>query len=446
METGNQPLEAWKQLVQGWNQLGSSLVGLGVTAIIGVWWARITPAQSNTTLILSVLGVGAGVAILTRELPLLLRVLWAGASVCGLGLIVNYVLWIPRAETLDTKKTVLAAVEDVQYRNLVAEIIHAFEPSAYISVGGVLLGPDGERTVDIQVWPVRSDIPGPIIIDVIDRNDGKPVGIEAVDAADSMRRDVRAKVLLLCSNTGFDDSAIKKAKRANIGLISALKQGDKRIRAKIEEELYLRKVDVAQVTSIYDGETPKDIEVIKQYMTRTHDITYEGGSVDGWLQERIMMVVFQNPKVEGALIARYEFKRPTQFLLKGHKLTLRAISIRFHPRVQWLSQIVTLDAKAGIYDYVRGHVRFSDGPNSYVISGVNFDTATPINSPPDISNPGVGLLPGEVDIQLMMMQGLDRPQGTEAAKLTDLIRPEDLSLNVTGAPPKQEGYQAGSTK
>ncbi|MFZ1841730.1 MAG: hypothetical protein WAU40_01080, partial [Nitrospira sp.] len=345
----------------------------------------------------------------------------------------NYQLWTPRAETLDAKRVVLAQVENAEYRELVVQVIHAFEPHAYISVAGAVLGPDGARTVDIQVWPVSGGVRGPTVIDVIDRPDAKPVGIDAIDIADSKRRDVRAKAMLLCSNTGFDALAIQKAKRANIGLISVLKHGDKRIRGRIVEEIYLRRVNVSPFTVDYEGASTDDLETLRQYMTATHNVTYMGGSVASWLQQRALMIISNNPEVEQPLIARFDLKKPTEFLVQGHQVNLRALSIRFHPRVQWLSQIVTLDAKNGIYDYVRGRVRLAAGSNSYVIEGVNFDTAKPMASPPPVSGIGVGLHPGEVDITLLMIEGLDLPQGTQIPKLEELVKPDDLSMTITGS-------------
>ncbi len=248
----------------------------------------------------------------------------------------------PRAETLEAKKTMLTEVENTEYREIVAEVIHTLEPHAYISIAGSVLGLDGARTVDILVWPVSGSVSGPIVIDVIDRPDGQSVGIDAIDAADSKRRDIRAKAMLLCSNTGFDVLAVQKAKRANIGLISVLKQGDQRIKGKIEEEIYLRKVNMSPVTLDYEGATTGDYETLRQYMTATHNVTYEGKSVANWLQQRAVMIIVANPKVEQLLIARFELKRPTEFLVQGNLVTLRALSIRFQPRVQWLSQIVVL--------------------------------------------------------------------------------------------------------
>lgn len=432
--SGEGPLgmEAWNQLLK---DPANYFLSFGVAAILGVWWARMTPAQSNLTLVLGVLAIGVAVFIKTGGLPFLVRGLWVGAALCLGGLFVNYQLWTYRAETIDAKRVILASVENADYRELVVQVIHAFQPHAYISVAGAVLGPDGARTVDIQVWPTSGGVPGPTVIDVIDRPDGQPVGIDAIDSADSKRRDVRAQAMLLCSNTGFDALAIQKAKRSNIGLIAVLKHGDKRIRGRILEEIYLRRVNAAPVTMEYEGAGPGDLETLRKYMTTTHNVTYKGGSVDGWLQQRALMIISSNPGEEQPLIARFELKKPTEFLVQGHQVTLQSLSVRFHPRVKCLSQIVTLDAKNGIYDYVRGRVRLAGGSNSYVLEGVNFDTAKPMDSPPPISGTGVGLHPGEVDITLLMIDGVDLSPGTQIPKLEELVKPEDLSLAIPGSQP-----------
>ena len=111
-----------------------------------------------------------------------------------------------------------------------------------------------------------------------------------------------------------------------------------------------------------------------------------------------------------------------------------------------VTQIVTLDAKNGIYDYVRGRVRLTDGPNSYVIAGVNFDTAKPMASAPEVSGIGVGLHPGEVSVMLMMLEPFDIPKETQVPKLEELVRPEDLSLTITGTQSALAGGQVGGSK
>ncbi len=58
-------------------------------------------------------------------------------------------------------------------------------------------------------------------------------------------------------------------------------------------------------------------------------------------------------------------------------------------------------------------------------------------SAPAVRDIGVGLRPGEVDVSLMKIEGLDIPKGTQVPKLEELMRPEDLSLMITGSQPGQ---------
>jgi hypothetical protein len=228
---------------------------------------------------------------------------------------------------------------------------------------------------------------------------------------------IRASAILLFSNTGFDADAIRRAKQVKVGLISALKQGDQRIKGQIEEEIYLRTVNISPFTIDYEGATKKDFKVLRQYLKVTHDVTYAGGSVAAWLQQRAAVITAGNPMVDKPLVARFDFKVATKFLVQRQEVTLRSISIHFRPQVRWSSQTVALDAKTGIYDYVRGRVRLAGGPNTYVINGVNFDTAVPM-------------------IRIVMIEGLDLPPGLQVANLDDLVKPEDLSLAITaGTPP-----------
>jgi hypothetical protein len=410
-------------------------LGIGVSTLVGVWWARMTPAQGNACLVLGVAALAVAVAIKTGGLSLVVRALWVFAVAGVVGLFVNYQMWTHRAETLDAKKAILATVADTEYRDVVAEVIHAFEPKSYISVAGAIVGPDGARSVDISVWPITGGVAGPTVVDVIDRSDGNPVGVDAVDVADSKRRDVKANAILLCSSTGFDATALRKAKRLHIGLISVLKRGDQRVRGRIEEEIYLRHVNVSPFTVDYEGATPADYATLRANMKATHDVTYRGGSVAALMQWRATQTVLLNPGVnDQPLVDRIRLIKPTTFDVRGHEVTLLSVSAHYRPKVQWLSQAVRLDAAAGIYDYVRGRVRLAGGQNQYVIEGINFDTATPIADAPMGAVLGVGLRPGELDVNLVMFTGLDLSQ-SQPADFSDLVTPEALSMKIANVPP-----------
>jgi hypothetical protein len=333
----------------------------------------------------------------------------------------------PKVDEVGRIEKLLADVADPAYRQLVAAVIHAFEPNANIAVGSLVSTPDGTRTIDVEV---RSpDNLRLTAIDIVDAPFGRKAGIEFVDAEDSKRFDIKADAMLLCSNTGFDAIAIRKAKRKKIGLISILRQGDKRVKAVIEEEIYLRKVRLDPMTISYTG-----VEPLQGTPPKTHELTYHGGSVDLWLEQRAMAITSANSGLQdGALTATFNLKAPTTFGFSSNlsrTVELKALQIKFSPHVQWLSQTVQIDAATGIYDYIRGRVRLAGGDNSYIMHGVDFDHAVPLPSPPAMTDLGFGLLPGEIDVALVLITGLDIPQGIEAAKLEGVIRPEDLQLHI----------------
>lgn len=86
---------------------------------------------------------------------------------------------------------------------------------------------------------------------------------------------------------GFTADAIRKAKRVGIGLIAVFKEGDKRVRFEVNEEIYLRRVRVESLT-------------ISLPSTHLHDtpfyaITYQGIPVGNWVARRARLLIGLNP-------------------------------------------------------------------------------------------------------------------------------------------------------
>jgi hypothetical protein len=238
-------------------------------------------------------------------------------------------------------------------------------------------------------------------IDIVDLPVGQKAGIEVVDAAQSKMADIKVDAILVCSNTGFDAGAIKKAKRMKIGLISVLRRGDQRVKALIEEVTYLRRVNLNPITIYYTGERerPPDITL--------GALKYERESIDSWLIGRAMQIAALNPIIERPLTATFNLKTPTEFDLEDKRIKLRSFSISFHPHVKWFSQTVQLDATTGVYDYFRGKVRLpTEGVNAYVVQGINSEKAIPLSSPPETADFFGGLIPGEVDVEFIMFDNL----------------------------------------
>jgi hypothetical protein len=357
----------------------------------------------------------------------------SGAIVFVILIVGWYFLPAPKSEELTGSRgdevsrieDLLADVPDSTYRELVASVIHAFDPHADISIGNLLDTADGARTVDIEVRSSgENGLPLLVAVDIINLPAGRKAGIAFVDAADSKRADIKADAVVLCSNTGFELDAISKAKRKNIGLISILRQGDKRIKAIIEEQIYLRKVDITPVQITWNGDNLQNLN------PNPDVLEYNGGSVAAWLQLKASLIAAMNPEVMFGIEKTFNFKAPTEFHKKGKPVLLRSMAVGFTPRVQWLSETVQLDAATAIYDYLRGRVRFPGGKNSYTIGPIDWEHGTTLSSPPPLDRLGIGLKPGEIELAFANVYGAPTKE-TKIAELDDLIRPEDLNLKIS---------------
>lgn len=323
-------------------------------------------------------------------------------------------------DDLSEIKELLKPIENTDYRELVADVIHAgFGPKADIKVGSGIAGPDGVRNVDIEVRSVVNGKHKLMVIKVVDLPGDEKVGVEVIDAFDSKRTDIQADVALVCSNTGFDSTAIRKAKRKGIGLISVLRQGDRRVKAIIEKEIYLRKINLWPIEMEIEHQPPLP-------SFRVKDVRYQGKLVDAWLLQKAMLVASLNPELSQEVTLAFNLKTPTEFEIKGRPVLVNSLSITFHPKTQWFAQTVQLDATNGIYDYLRGRVRLADGASSYIIGGYDFDLATPLSTPPSLNDLYFGLFPGELDVFSTQFETLSVPDPIEIPKLDDIVRPEDL--------------------
>ncbi len=227
----------------------------------------------------------------------------------------------------------LGQLHDSEYRQLVASVIYAFDKHATLSVGSLVDTPDGTRTVDIEVRsPGEGGVPFLLAVDVLDLASGRKADITFVDAADSKRAEIKADATLLCSNTGFEQDAISKAKRKHIGLISVLRQGDNRVKAVIEEEIYLRKIDINPVKITWNGDDLQNLNPDIQVLE------YGGGSVAAWAQVKAFQLAALNPEVTFGIKKTFNFKAPTDFYKRGKRIRLRSVAVSFVPHTQWFSE------------------------------------------------------------------------------------------------------------
>lgn len=309
------------------------------------------------------------------------------------------------------------------YQELVGFVIQAFDPNAKVKTEQWITGPDGRRDMDVLVQGTISGVNYSLVIECKDYNPkttGK-VGIEYIDALDSKKQDLGVDAAMICSNSGFTADAIRKAKRKHIGVISILKAGDSRIKAIIEEEIYTRRIKIESITTTFRGDV--------RSVPRVEDITFHGLPVINWVMNRILNFITINPLGSANLLDSCHFKVPITMDFLGIPTLIEGIDIYFSVKTKWMSQIVIIDASLGMYDYIRGKIRLVPG-HSYIIRDVNFDTGIPIEFIPQRDELGAGLLPGEIKVDLMFVEGLNMVAPEMIPDVDEFIVPEDLELKL----------------
>lgn len=117
--------------------------------------------------------------------------------------------------------------------------------------------------------------------------------------------------------------------------------------------------------------------------------------------------------------------------MRGQEVIMRSIGVQFSYKTQWLCQTVRLDANVGLYDYLRGRVRLAPGQNTYTIAGIDWDTATPCEPPESTTFTAAGLAPGEMNVAIIMHEGIDVAASPEIPELDRYINPDDLSTDIS---------------
>ena len=110
-----------------------------------------------------------------------------------------------------------------------------------------------------------------------------------------------------------------------IGLIYVLRRGDQRVKALIEEIMYLRRMDLNSISISYNEDTEKPPNITMG------DIRSQGESVDLWLLFRAIQFAIFNPNIDRPLEDTFNLKNPTEFDLGDKRVKLRSFSIRFTP-------------------------------------------------------------------------------------------------------------------
>ncbi|MBK8959764.1 MAG: DUF2034 domain-containing protein [Proteobacteria bacterium] len=314
------------------------------------------------------------------------------------------------------------------FQKLVSEVARAFDSDAVVTEGEWVPGPDGRLDMDVAIRGYIEARPVLVVVECKDFSlsaTGK-VGREFVDALDAKRHDLGATVAIICSNSGFTADALRKAKRKGIGMISVLREGDDRVKAEIQEELILRCIYFGDWRFTYHSET-NIAEALESH--HLHSVKFGARSLDAWLQYRAFLVAKENPSVNTRLRASFRFTKPLAFCCGANPITLSGAEVGFIYRTEWRRQTIRLDATLGIYDYLRGRSTCS-GENQYMINGVDWDTADPCELPSDWTPVPTALLPGEMIVEIVIVDGMDLAVSISLPDLERHVLPEDLLCNI----------------
>jgi hypothetical protein len=311
------------------------------------------------------------------------------------------------------------------YQRLVASVVQAIDPGATVEEGKWISGPDGKRDMDVLV---KGSIKGQAFSTLIECKDYDvhktgPIGINFVDAIESKRKDLSVDFAMICSNSGFTSNAIRKAKRTGIGLVSILKAKDPRIKVEIVEELYTRNIRIKEITIDFGTEVPQDVTISEIY--------FEGSRLIYWVSNRILLVLGGNYVGSGRLLDSVRLKEPIKLIFGRHEVTISKIDISFEHETEWFSQVISIDATLGMYDFLRRRIRLPPCEGQYSLKDFNPYGGKPIDFVPQRDNLMGSLLPGEFKIDLFMVEGLQQPADPlEVPDLNPFIIEDDLDWRV----------------
>ena len=313
-----------------------------------------------------------------------------------------------------------------EYERVVAAIAQAFDQRAKVETGKWVTGPDGRRELDVLISSWSEDPNLRILIECKDFNPRTtgPVGIGYVDALDSKRNDVGASNAFLCCNAGFTREAVRKAIRVGIGLIAVMKKGDSRLRHRLIDEAFYRKVRITGSTMHFDpteGLLP-DLPPL--------GLLFEGSPVANWVHHRAALIVAHNPVVAGTLQQSISFAKPLLFTWECGQATFTKIGISFTIEGSWYSHETEIDSDAGIYNWTRRRVLLAPVNNSLIYKNVDFDKGTPILTEPDSSMFRRALQRGETHLELLIIDGMH--SSSPLPGIDAHVVPEDRDVVIPG--------------
>ncbi len=299
------------------------------------------------------------------------------------------------------------------------------------------MGPDGRRELDVRIEGTADGELKRTMVECKDYNPVStgPIGIEHVDAIESKKRDLQLDAAFICSNAGFTAGAISKAARTNIGLVSVMRRGDERIRFLVEDEIYTRRIRVLSRRLGVNETSSANLRTIDPLT-----ITYDGSPVWNWAVNKLVLFLSANEIVQGEIELTFAFRRPIKLAWPDGEADVEMLRIITHLVGSWFAHRVKFDSSAALYDWIRRRLRVAPGEQHVEITGLDFNSGTPISEYP-LAWPIRDHRLGEVGFGFLYIEGIEDLQ--KGPDLDALVIPEDLQLIAQDVPQKWKRSTAG---
>jgi hypothetical protein len=240
----------------------------------------------------------------------------------------------------------------LDYQELVATIVRALDSQASVKSGQWCVGPDGQRDIDVEIRGIHNGREYFILVECKDYTYGstrRRVSINEIDALESKRRDLKADLTVLCSNTGFSAPALRKAGRVGIVTISALATNDNRASFIIEHNFVATGLSVEKWSvMIYCSEE----DAARLPVTwGPNDVFYLGSPITNWLNKHSQEILLAHPGKQ-TIRETLVFKELLPVTIKGEEILLRGITLTMFCSIAWFQQKVKENLTLGFFDHL----------------------------------------------------------------------------------------------
>jgi hypothetical protein len=297
------------------------------------------------------------------------------------------------------------------YQDLVGAVQRALDPGATVDVGVWVEGPDGRRDMDVSVRGEKYGQPHFALIECKDWKE--PVGIAVIDAFDSKRRDLKADVAIVFSNSGFTQDAARKARRVGIQLASALREGDPAVHVEIVRTFVAKRHAVTRWVMVLcwrkERQGPDNFHPF--------DVEFQGLPLVNWIEQDSLRLLREHPSAK-SIKAEHAFESEREFSVRKKVFPLTGFVYQIECDTGWVSQSVRENVTLGSYDFLTGRV-IIPSQQAYILGPFDRDAWEPCDAPPEEP---AEIEPGTFRLGLTLLAPVHGVDGVGVPDLDPLIK------------------------